>query len=293
MAFEKRWSPVAVQLLSADGTTDGQLQVPDAFTLKVKQLILLKSGTQPTLQVQVKRVISPNILFVGNPERSIDDRLDVSAYLTADGASISNPDQKQPRPAIGIEDFARAVYEEEPTVAIRTISVDRGGRPIGTDPDSPFYVQLTDGSVNIGTVNAELEVQLSHKDNDPDVGDVHDSVRVGDGVDQLEINPDGSINAVIVSGGSVADPFVANVPAASAGTEYSFAFPTGTIKFKLRARGTSKLQLAYVLGDTATDYFTLIAGNSYDESMDVSGKTIYFLANKNTEVVEIIYWKKP
>jgi len=65
---------------------------------------------------------------------------------------------------------------------------DENGNPYG--PDNPLSVQLSDGSVNIGTVNAELEVQLSHLDNDPDAGDIHDSVRIGDGVEELAINTD-------------------------------------------------------------------------------------------------------
>ena len=66
----------------------------------------------------------------------------------------------------------------------------------GETPDDPLYVQLSDGSIEIGTVNAELEVQLSHRDNDPESVDVHDSVRVGDGVETIEVNPDGSINMI-------------------------------------------------------------------------------------------------
>lgn len=65
---------------------------------------------------------------------------------------------------------------------------DENGNPYG--PDNPLSVQLSDGSVNIGTVNAELEVQLTHLDNDPDAGDVHDSIRIGDGVEELAINAD-------------------------------------------------------------------------------------------------------
>lgn len=61
-------------------------------------------------------------------------------------------------------------------------------------PDNPVHVQLSDGSINVGTVNAELEVQLSHLDNDPNSGDIHDSVRIGDGENLLAINPDGSLS---------------------------------------------------------------------------------------------------
>jgi hypothetical protein len=55
--------------------------------------------------------------------------------------------------------------------------------------DNPLEVRLSDGSINIGSVNAELEVALSHMDNTPDAGDVADSVRIGDGVTELAIDP--------------------------------------------------------------------------------------------------------
>ena len=59
---------------------------------------------------------------------------------------------------------------------------------------NPLPVELSDGSISIGTVNAEVEVQLSHQDNVPDAGDVADSVRIGDGTNELAVNADGSIN---------------------------------------------------------------------------------------------------
>jgi hypothetical protein len=197
--FEKKWAVVPVQLLVANGTTDGQLQIPDAFKLRVKQKLLLKSSTQPTIQVQVKRVISSTTLYVGSPDGDIDDRTNVSAYLVANGASVSNLDPNQPRPKIGREDYDRAVYEEEPVVAVRTVLVNRGGEFVGSDKNSPFYVQLTDGSINIETINAELRVQLSAKDNDPTAGDVHSSVRIGDGTNELVVNADGSFNVNVVN----------------------------------------------------------------------------------------------
>lgn len=83
---------------------------------------------------------------------------------------------------------------------MRTHAVDWLGRSYSRS--NPVPVELSDGSISIGTVNAELEVQLSHQDNVPDIGDVHDSVRIGDGIHTLEINSDGSIN-VTDNGGSL------------------------------------------------------------------------------------------
>ncbi len=81
----------------------------------------------------------------------------------------------------------------------RVTFVDESGVITGYSADKPLFVQLSDGSIEIGTVNAELEVQLSHQDDVPDTGDIADSVQIGDGTDTLEINPDGSIKAPLPS----------------------------------------------------------------------------------------------
>lgn len=83
---------------------------------------------------------------------------------------------------------------EDSADAKRVVVVDPTGIYLGSSPDKPIYVQLSDGSVNIGTVNAEVEMQLSSKDDFPDAGDQHDSIRIGDQNYELSVNSDGSIN---------------------------------------------------------------------------------------------------
>mgnify|MGYP000857508316 CR=1 FL=1 len=263
MAFEKRWAEVSVQSLISNGTSDGQLQVANTRTFKVKQLLYLKSNSEPTLIVQVKRVISATTFFVGSPEKDIHHRLDVSAYLTADSASISNPDPHQPRPKIGIEDFARAVYEEEPAVAIRTILVDDLGDKYSAS--NPLPVQLSDGSISIGTVNAELEVQLSHKDNDPDLGDVHDSVRVGDGVDTLAINPDGSINVVTGGSGGVLVTAYNEVSSVASGVT------TDVLTYTVPGTDTYFLSKIEYSGENVATYWVDINGSTVDKQRTYFG----------------------
>lgn len=191
---EKRYDLIPPQLFTVDGTNTGVITILNTYSFKVGQLVTLKSNTQSSLKVKIQRVISETQLIVININESVTtkNKLDISAFLLADAATIELPEDK--RPVIDLHEIQRQVYEEEPTVALRTHSVDWLGRPY--DKTNPLQVQLSDGSIDIGTVNAELEVQLSHKDNDPDAGDVHDSVRIGDGTDQLEINPDGSINII-------------------------------------------------------------------------------------------------
>ena len=79
--------------------------------------------------------------------------------------------------------------------AKRVTLVDGDGNSgLGLTSDNPIFVRLSDGSISIGTVNAELEVQLSHKDNDPNSGDVADSVRIGNGEFEANVNEDGSFD---------------------------------------------------------------------------------------------------
>jgi hypothetical protein len=123
-------------------------------------------------------------------------------------------------------------------------------------PDNPIYVQLSNGSINIGNVNAELEVQLSHKNNFPDVGDVADSVRVGDGVDELAINPDGSINVNLTpsnTSSSIETTYneITAVPNGSPTLIHSFTAPIGVLTF---------LQKVFVSGDNIAKYQVKING---------------------------------
>lgn len=253
--FEKRWAELPPQSLIADGTAGGQLQIADAFKLRVKQILFLKSSTQVNaLKVQVKRVIAPTVFFVGRLDEDIDDRVDVSAFLVADGAFVFNVDPNQPRPKIGPEEWSRAVYEEEPVVALRTVMVDRGGRFIGSTADAPFYVQLSDGSINIGTVHAQLEMFLSHKDNDPDAGDVHSSLRIGDGVDELQINPDGSINVNLTLPASVNRSTYNEIAALVAFT------PTLLVSYTAPVGKTTYLHRVFVSGDNVATYKVKVNG---------------------------------
>lgn len=269
MAFEKRIAELSPRLLIVDGTNQGQLQIDDAFSLKVKQILVLKSNTQANLTLQVKRVLNPTTFLVGLSQKNIDDRTDVSAYLVADGATISSPDPYQLRPGIAPEDFSRAVYDEEPTIAIRTVMVDRGGRYIGSDPELPLYVQLTDGSVNIGTVHAQLEMFLSHKDNDPDAGDVNSSVRIGDGVDELQVNPDGSINVNVTSGSAATSLSTYNeisaVPMMTATPLATYTAPGGKV---------TSLHRICVSGDNIAKYKVRLNGDVIDTLRTYFGSSL-------------------
>jgi hypothetical protein len=198
MAIEKTWLEVPAIFLLVDGTTEGELAIPSTLPFKVKQRIFIRSNTLAPLELEIKRITSNTLLQVGSIGKGIKNRVDLSQFTLADTASIFSVEQS--RPAIPPDDYNRAVYEEEPTVALRTILVD----PLGNkfSKTNPVPVQLSDGSISIGTVNAELEVQLSHKNDTPNLGDIADSVRIGDGINELNVNSDGSLNVVVQTAGT-------------------------------------------------------------------------------------------
>lgn len=175
MAIERHYEAQGPFAFTANGGADGIITLETVGCLKVKQQIKLSSIGQLNLVVQIKRVLSPTTILVGPTDNNFKTKTDVSNYTVADGATVFFAGESKPK--LKVDDIWQAVYEQEPTVALRMFSVDKIGRP--WDLDNPFPVQLSDGSINIGTVNGELEVQLSRRDNNPDAGDVHDSVRIG------------------------------------------------------------------------------------------------------------------
>lgn len=130
-----------------------------------------------------------------------------------------------------------------------------------------------------GSINANVEIDAADGDNI--------AIKDSDG-HELNINPDGSINAVV----NPASNFnIANVITVLANTEYSYAFPANTKKFKLKARGTARLQVAKTTGQTNTNYVTISPGAIFpEENINVPTFTIYFESSKAGEVVEIWSW---
>lgn len=193
MSIERWWTSVSPQSITVNGTSDGHISVGNSTLFKVNQKVIIFSDTVTPLSLQVKQINNINDIEIGPIGNDTDDRADLASILTTDNPRISAP--RQPRPTISREDIFRAMYAEEPTVAMRSHLVDELGRAFGTS--NPLAVQLSDGSINIETLNAELRVQLSAKDDDPTAGDIHSSVRIGDGTNELKVEADGSINANI------------------------------------------------------------------------------------------------
>lgn len=86
-------------------------------------------------------------------------------------------------------------------------------------------------------------------------------------------------------------PVISNIVLLTAGTEYEVDITPGCREFTLQARGDSKLQLAYVSGDSGTTYLSVWPGNSYQETtLNTVSITLYIQATKDNEILEIIAW---
>lgn len=271
MAVERKWLAVPPRSLLVNGNQFGLITIADTIGFKVKQTVVLRATTQPDFLLQVKRVISNTQLIVGRPDNKIgpEQHVNISAYTVALGANIYA--EEQDKAAMPTEkDHYSAIYEGDPTVADRVILVDPYGRFYGEGNPLPIAF---DGTIAVGNV----------------------TIQDDDG-DELEVNPDGSINVNVLdaAASTPSDPFIENISIASANTEYSFAFPAKTIRFLMRIRdGSAKVQFAWASGDTNVKFMTMNVGTFYSEETQLGGKTIYFQANKANQIMELLYWKQP
>lgn len=280
MAREKKWRAITPKSFTSDGTSNGSIQLASTRGFKVKQAVIVKSTTQLDLFLEVKDVLNQTTLIVGAKGSNMKDFADLSGYLVADSASIQAPEQT--RPSIPEKEYERAVFEEEPTVAKRVIQVDEWGVPYSAQNPLPINI---DGDISIDNLN----VELTHLDNFPNPGDVADSVRIGDGVELLAINPDGSLN---VNPGKANSPTIDNITVVNANTQNSYTFPIGTKRYSMMPRTPTRMQVAFNTGETNTNYITVRPGKAYEEteiSLN-SSLTVYFELNKPGVEIEIIYW---
>lgn len=158
MAIEQKWPAVAPRQLTSNGTTLGQINIADARGFKVKQRIVIGSSTQPSLQLQVKRVY-PTQLIVGplvdtQGKQGLTARQDISMYTVADGAYVFAEEQDKSK--LKPDDIEQAVYEQEPTVAKRVVMVDQYGRTIDSKVDENGNIRILVETPN-GMVPSEYD----------------------------------------------------------------------------------------------------------------------------------------
>lgn len=108
-----------------------------------------------------------------------------------------------------------------------------------------------DGDVKVG------DIRITAQDNDPKIGDIHSSVRLSDGDNEASVNPDGSLNVKIVTGGTSSSAKniyteALSVPAASLTALGSYVVPSGQ---------TAILEKISVSGENIAKYVVLLNGD--------------------------------
>jgi len=144
-------------------------------------------------------------------------------------------------------------------------------------------VCVVDGSPGGG---GGVEVIITHTE---------DSIRLGNGTNFFTSTTIGSklgldVSVIKDSTNLVTLPVIANISVPTANIEQSYSLPSNTKRFKLQARGDSKIQLAYTNGQTNVQFITVFPGNDYNEINIEGSLTLYFRTNKNNETIEILSW---
>jgi len=138
---EKKFYALPDQLFTANGTTTGLITVTSTLSYKVGMVIACHSNTQSSRRLKIKRIISETQFYVGEENTNISTYTDMSTFLLADAAIVQFGEDK--RPVIDILEIQRQVYEEEPTIALRTHAVDKLGRSF--DVSNPLRVMNGEG----------------------------------------------------------------------------------------------------------------------------------------------------
>jgi hypothetical protein len=163
MAIEKFWPAVAPVPVTSPGTIRGRLQLSTTRDFFVKQVVVLTHPTFAPVHLEVKRVNSPTQLELGPRGGKITDRTNLTAY----GLGSTLFAEEQTRANVPNGEHNRAVYQEEPAVALRSFLVDRYGAPVGTDEEGllyqsvkyPFPVQVLS---KVGGINALSQSQIEY-----------------------------------------------------------------------------------------------------------------------------------
>lgn len=130
---EKRIYAVPPQTFTSNGTSLGKLTIDDVRPFMVGQIVILLSDTQQPINLKIKRITDRHTIFVGEVDKPIQSRVDISAYTVTDNARISAAEQ--PRPTVPEQEVERNTYAEEPIVARRVIPINPFGEYVNESED--------------------------------------------------------------------------------------------------------------------------------------------------------------
>jgi len=135
---ERKWAAFGPLIFTQDGTSNGIITVVNTYKFRVGQMILIKATGEADLSLKVKRVLSTSKIAVGQIDKNIHHRVDLSLYTVLKSSSVLIPEQDKPK--IPKDDRESAMYEQDPLFALRTVDVDEYGQ-IRT-PANPYPVSV-------------------------------------------------------------------------------------------------------------------------------------------------------
>lgn len=159
MAIAEIWTQVS-QNFTANGTSNGLIQVANTAGFYVNAKVRIVSNTQPSKLLEIKRVDGTTQIWVGAVGAGILDRADLSAYLVADNATITLYEQQATR--LAYADIQALTYAHEPILAKRVIMVDKYGRYYDEDNPLPISASIS------GDVYVDLDALTPPNQPNPD-----------------------------------------------------------------------------------------------------------------------------
>lgn len=114
---------------------------------------------------------------------------------------------------------------------------------------------------------------------------------VRDSEDKLVIlSLDDNNNLPVVTSGPTS-PTILNISATTLG-EYTISIPAQTKRVLIKTRKSSTFHLAFVAGQTSTNYLTINAGCTYEEQgISLAALTSFYVSpQKPNEIIEVLYW---
>lgn len=151
---EKKYYTIPDQPFTSNGTINGIVTIASTYGFKVGMTVTLKSDSLQPRNLKIKRIISETQFHVGEDKTRIWEYADITGFLVSDNAIISLTEQE--RPVIHINEIQRQVYEEEPTVALRTMPVDWLGRPYSVDNPMPTTAPISDLELRFDEVSSTV-----------------------------------------------------------------------------------------------------------------------------------------
>lgn len=182
MALEGLWQEIPPMNIIADSPRIGVVVPFDASKFRVGMTITMTNTGGSRENYIINKIDGPLIF--------LNTKKDVSIYNPINGGMIEAIEQT--KALVPEDDQDTDGWERGPTNAWRTVIVDEAG-DIVTE-QNPFHVKVDgiafEGDINVNTTHIETPDRPA------------DSIRIGDGVHELQINPDGSLNVNATAGQS-------------------------------------------------------------------------------------------